>query len=91
MKEDKMTKRNHWLYGKDKRKFQIDVESDCDKCIHLNLCCAVRAYNSFETICLNYNFGTSQYEGCGSCSHRFTRWDKEKIPCFICKFFGEIK
>jgi hypothetical protein len=86
-----MTKINHWLYGKDNRKFQIDEETNCNQCIHLKLCNKLHVPESMESLCKNYHFGTSQYRGCGGCLHRFTRYDKDKIPCFICKFFEEKK
>ena len=84
-----MTKINHWLYGEDKRKFQIDKETDCSKCIHQVVCNRLFHASGMEVICQNYLFGTSAHGGCGGCQHRFTRWDKEQIPCFICGFFEE--
>ncbi len=83
--------RNHWLYGKDKRKIKIDFESNCLHCIHKEVCDTIVKCKDTETLCLNYNFGNSRYNGCNSCLHRFTRFDKDKIPCFICKFYKENK
>lgn len=83
--------RNHWLYGKDKRKFKVEEETNCDNCVHKELCRSIRTPAIFEKLCLNYSFGTSQYSGCDGCHHKFTRWDKDSIPCFFCKFFEETK
>ena len=86
-----MTEKNHWLYGKDKRKFKIDKETDCSKCLYKKLCFILQKSVSYEILCKNYKFGRSDYEGCHSCLHKFTRFDKETIPCFICKYFKEKK
>lgn len=77
----------HWLFGfgPDKEiEFNEIVmeESNCSECIHKKVC-----KFSMEEFCINYKFGTSQHNGCQGCLHRFTRWDKDPIPCFKCKFF----
>jgi len=75
---------NHWLYGVDKRKYRIKKETSCSKCLHSKVCgCDV------EKRCKNYVFGTSAGKGCTSCLLRFTRFDKDKVPCFICFEFLE--
>jgi len=45
-----------------------------------------------DTLCNNYLFGASDcrdQHGCSSCSHRYTRFDKDEVPCFTCKKFKE--
>lgn len=86
-----MTKMDHWLHGEDKRKHQIDKESDCSKCIHVEVCRSLRGFKGFmEKLCLNNLFSDSRYSGCQSCSHSYTRYDnKQPIPCFLCKHFEE--
>lgn len=84
-------KHTHWLYGMgpDKEvKFNkpIKIETDCTKCIHNKVCDHV-----MEKRCVNYEFGTSVGSGCVACIHRFTRYDKDKIPCFHCNDFSPIK
>lgn len=76
---------------KDDRKVKIKKETQCSKCVHVNLCFTL-THNSrgsyFKDVCINYNFGTSAGQGCQSCLNRFTRWDgKDSLPCFRCKFF----
>lgn len=87
--------KTHWLYGFGPNKevkfnIEIDEETNCDRCIHFEVC-----DHNMEKRCFNFTWGTSQYDGCMSCTLRFTRWDsyhdgKDKIPCFHCKFFKEI-
>lgn len=79
--------KTHWLYGRgaDKRldfKREIDVETDCSKCIHRDVCDL-----AMEKRCENYTFGTSGARGCAGCSHRFTRYDSTPVPCFTCPWF----
>lgn len=86
--------KTHWLFGigPDKRlefNKEVDVETDCRKCIHQEVC----DFN-MEKRCTNYKFGSSEgRSGCGQCSHRYTRFDKDetKVPCFTCKWFEEKK
>jgi hypothetical protein len=40
-----------------------------------------------EKRCENYQFGTSEGGGCHACLHRFTRFDKDSVPCFTCPWF----
>ena len=80
-----MFKRKHWLYGPVKLQVVVDVEHDCTKCAH-NMTCRHDMY----AFCSNYRFGNSnQPIGCGGCTHRFSKWDKEPIPCFHCRYFIE--
>lgn len=72
----------HSLLGSTYYKHKVDEEHECFECIHNKVC-----RHDNEEFCLNYEFGTSQGKGCHSCLHRFTRWDSEHIPCFICKYF----
>lgn len=84
--------KTHWLYGfGDKKeikfKIEIDAETNCDKCVHRLVC---DKNNKLER-CSNYVFGTSEGdESCRSCLHRYTRWDKDSVPCFHCKNFNVI-
>ena len=80
-------KQNHWLYGEDTRKYQIDEETNCNICIHEEICWNLHKQNKMEILCKNFKFGTSEHEGCLGCEHHFTRYDNIKIPCFICKYF----
>lgn len=74
--------KKHWLYGDIAFRVDVTVEDNCGDCIHWPVC-----RKDMSEFCLNYEFGRS--EGCsGSCEqclHRFTRWDKDQIPCFKCK------
>jgi hypothetical protein len=80
--------KTHWLHGRGPNKevhfkVEIDEETDCKECIHNHVC-----MHKKERLCLNYEFGTSEYSGCDSCLHRFTRWcRKEPLPCFHCEHF----
>ena len=79
--------KTHWLYGMGPNKeikfnVEIDEETNCRKCTHDEVC-----DHSMEKRCSNFWWGDSRYEDCMSCTHRFTRWDKDKIPCFHCKYF----
>jgi hypothetical protein len=81
--------KTHWLYGSGPDKLldfkrEIDVETDCGKCIHREVC-----DRKMEKRCENYAFGTSGAQGCHSCIHRFTRYDKDAVPCFSCPWFQE--
>lgn len=77
-----MTK-THWLYGDREFNIEVDDETSCSECVHRIVC-------SFdhEKLCSNFVFGgVSRHGGCQSCSHRYTRYDKDKIPCFHCPHF----
>jgi len=81
--------KTHWLFGNGPNKEvhfikEIDEETDCVKCIHLKVCNKEMFYR-----CVNYEFGTSEYKECQSCIHKYTRWDKDSIPCFYCTDFIE--
>lgn len=65
---------------------EIDVETDCTKCIHNQVC-----DHNMEKRCENYQCGTSVGNGCQSCLHRYTRWDKDAVPCFTCPWFEAKK
>jgi hypothetical protein len=82
-----MTRKTHWLFGRGPDKTldfarEIDVETDCSKCIHNEVC-----GHDMEKRCENYQFGTSPNRGCQSCLHRFTRFHSESVPCFSCPWF----
>lgn len=80
--------KTHWLFGSGPNKevhfnIEIDEETDCKSCIHRQVC--DRDYSKRCT-----NFAVScvyRYMDCCSCTHSFTRYDKDKIPCFHCKFY----
>lgn len=77
----------HWLFGRGPNKVldfkqPVAVETKCKDCLHAHVCSL-----QMERRCVNYECGTSNDSGCHSCSHRFTRWDKEAVPCFHCKDF----
>ena len=79
--------KTHWLFGRGPDKVldfarEIDAETDCSKCIHREVC----DYN-MEKRCANYEFGASGARGCQSCLHRYTRYDKDNVPCFTCPWF----
>lgn len=83
-------KHTHWLYGRGPNKeidFELHVseETDCSKCIHDEVC-----DHNMQKRCGNFLFGSSEdMHGCQPCNHRFTRFDKEPVPCFTCKWFVE--
>jgi len=72
----------HRLYGNCRFNILVRIETDCSKCIHKRVC-----KRDVSLFCKNYEFGTSEYSGCCSCSHYFTRVDEVSIPCFRCSFF----
>jgi len=79
----------HWLFGrgKDKRldfKHPVAVETKCGECVHKKVC----GYDMTKR-CANYEWSTSVGPtGCHQCIHRFTRWDKDSVPCFKCADFA---
>lgn len=79
--------KTHWLYGKGPDKalefaVEVDADTDCVACVHVAVC-----DHSMEKRCSNYTFGCSdRMRGCQQCLHRFTKWDKDAVPCFHCKF-----
>lgn len=79
--------KTHWLYGWGPNKevhfkVEIEEETDCTKCMHVRVC-----YLANEYRCSNYEFADSRGISCDGCIHRFTRYDKEMIPCFHCVDF----
>jgi len=81
--------KTHWLFGRGPDKIldfkrEIDEETDCGKCIHREVC-----DRNMEKRCENYKFGTSEGRSCQACLHRYTRYDKDSVPCFSCPWFEE--
>ena len=80
--------KTHWLHGKGPNKevffkVEIDKETECFRCLHQKVCPV-----DVVKRCSNYEFGTTEYNGCDSCNHRFTRFDThESLPCFHCPDF----
>lgn len=79
--------KTHWLFGRGPDKLldfarEIEAETDCARCIHGEVC-----DRNMEKRCDNYKFGTSESRGCHGCLHRFTRFDKDTVPCFTCHWF----
>lgn len=84
------TMKTHWLYGRGPNRViefiqEIDEETKCEDCIHKKVCAVV-----MEHRCINYTFGTSEFRGCQGCVHKYTRFDKDPIPCFSCPDFIHI-
>ena len=80
--------KHDWLHGDIIFNVDVKEETKCSQCVHLKVC-----KREMQTFCLNYCFGsTGGRVGCGWCLHRFTRWrgDKDRIPCFKCKFYKEL-
>lgn len=80
--------KTHWLYGNGPQKSltfvrEVETETDCGKCLHRKVC-----EQTMEKRCENFSFGTSAEKGCGACLHRFTRFDKDAVPCFSCPDFA---
>ena len=76
--------KTHWLYGWGPNKEihfkkEIEEETDCTKCIHAKVCDHEKTRR-----CFNYKCGSGGRD-CTGCEHKFTRYDKESIPCFHCK------
>lgn len=74
----------HWLYGhgpekKLEFKHAVATETNCTTCIHVKVCT-----RSEEKRCVNFELGTSQHSNCHACIHHYTRFDKDKVPCFHC-------
>ena len=61
---------------------EIDVETQCKDCYHVEVCDKDK-----EKRCSNFDCGTSEYSDCQCCIHHYTRYDKEPVPCFHCKWF----
>lgn len=83
--------KTHWLFGRGPDNIldfarEIDVETDCSRCVHNEVC-----GHDMEKRCENYECGTSEHQGCQGCSHRFTRFDKDSVPCFTCPWFRAVK
>lgn len=78
--------KTHWLHGLVVLQKEIEAETDCLKCIHVKVCA-----RDMEKRCENFNFGTSEFRGCGMCTHKYTRFDTDsrKVPCFSCPDFRE--
>jgi hypothetical protein len=81
--------KTHWLFGRGPDKLlefkrEIEAETDCRKCIHREVC-----DRKMEDRCENFDWGTSAGKGCHACTHRFTRYDKDPVPCFSCPWFQE--
>lgn len=78
----------HWLYGICKFNVLVKNETKCSQCLHVGVC-----GRKLTTLCANYEFGSSAegFRGCQSCIHRFTRYDKNSIPCFRCFHFRRRK
>ena len=80
--------KTHWLHGSGPEKRltfakEIDVETDCRRCIHTKVCT-----HRMEQRCENYVCGTSVDTGCVACHHKYTRFDqREPVPCFSCPDF----
>ena len=74
--------KTHWLFGSVDLVQEIDKETECGACIHREVC-----DRDVVKRCENYKFGTSAARSCGSCSHRFTRFDNSPVPCFSCPWF----
>ncbi len=78
----------HWLHGEIKLKHEIAEETRCIGCLHSKVC-----DRSMGSRCLNFKFSTSNGNpsSCDQCIHRFTRFDRDPIPCFACGDFLEAK
>jgi len=74
----------HPVYDEIRMRIRVKEETDCRRCIHHKVCRI-----DMEKRCANYEMGTSEYPGCAGCIHRFTRWDRDGIPCFYCEDFKE--
>ena len=72
--------KTHWLYGETHLKVDINEETKYITCIYNKVCS-----HEMEKQCCNYQLGDSKDTGCGSCTHKFTRYDKDAIPCFYCE------
>jgi len=85
--------KTHWLFGIGPNKElhfkkEIDIETKCTDCAHCKVC----SHNMTER-CVNYKFGRSDvrnFSSCESCTHKYTRYDKEAVPCFHCEDFLPI-
>jgi hypothetical protein len=80
----------HWLYGSgaDKElhfKEAVAEETKCSQCIHVRVCSI-----SVEKRCVNFERGTSLRDGCACCVHHYTRFDRQPVPCFLCRQFLDV-
>lgn len=78
--------KTHWLYGRgtDNRlhfAVEVDTETKCSTCLHIEVCNI-----DMEKRCSNYSCGNSD-RSCPGCIHRFTRYDKDHVPCFHCRWY----
>lgn len=81
--------KTHWLYGEgpeNRLTFvkEIEIETECSKCLHRKVCA-----RKMEERCENFKFGDSSGygQGCSACTHKYTRFDKDSVPCFSCPDF----
>jgi len=64
-------------------KFNVvpEQESPCGGCFHNKVC-----KMDMAKFCMNFTWGNSSGEGCGSCTLRFVRYNRdEPLPCFVCR------
>lgn len=80
--------KTHWLFGHGPDRIldfnvEIDAETSCGGCAHKDVCDKQPSQR-----CSNYTWGTSEGSaGCAQCLHKYTRYDKDSVPCFHCKDF----
>lgn len=75
--------KEHWLHGKCYFNVGVDHEHDCRYCIHNFVC-----KRTMEDLCENFDWGTSEGRGgCDHCLHKYTRYNRDKIPCFSCSMY----
>lgn len=80
--------KTHWLYGNGPDKVlvfehEIDEETDCGACLHRKVC-----DRDTGKRCENHTTSVSGEKGCQACIHKYTRYDKDSVPCFTCPDFA---
>ncbi len=80
----------HWLFNHTPFRFKVEVETDCSKCSHRNICPA-----NMPKVCMNFVWGSSgpntHPDSCDVCLHHYERFDKDNVPCFKCGFFNTVE
>lgn len=75
--------KEHWLHGKCYFNVDVEHEHECRYCTHNYVC-----KRTMEDLCENYDFGTSEGRGnCDHCLHKYTRYNRDKLPCFSCLMY----
>jgi|AntAceMinimDraft_18_1070375.scaffolds.fasta_scaffold04931_7 hypothetical protein len=77
---------DHKVYGKIFFQYEVEEESECVLCVHINVC-----HNDMSQLCINHERNDSQPyypESCKCCTHYYSSHDSgrcKKVKCFVCR------